>query len=72
MCSRVTTTGGRSPGSLPFTAFPDTSVQWLVAKGSPLTVAGAAAESGLYSNGIVFEEASLTAFPFDPQGEPSS
>src|SRR6187551_2795805 len=34
-------------GQCLFTAFPDRAVQWLMAKGSPLTVAGAAAESGL-------------------------
>jgi len=40
--------------------------QWLMAKGSPLTVAGAATESGLCS-----KEPTLTVFPFDPQREPS-
>jgi hypothetical protein len=37
-----------------------------MAKGSPLTVAGAAPESGLCS-----KEPTLTVFPFDPQREPS-
>ena len=63
MCSRVTTVmaGLLARGSLPCAAFPVS--QWrILALGSPLTVAGAAAASA----------EAFTAFPFNPRREPSA
>jgi hypothetical protein len=66
MCSRMTTIDGRSPGSrvsagrrLPGISSNPSGV---MAHGSPLTVAGAAAAL----------DYSFTAFPFDPRKEPSN
>src|SRR5438477_792703 len=59
--SRVTTAGGRSPGSRVVTLrrLPRTeNSQWHRTKDSPLTVAGAAAALGISPR---------TSFPFDPQ-----
>ena len=56
------TAGLLACGSSPSVAFPGRQSQWTLTEDSPLTVAGAAAALG---------ESARTAFPFDPQGEPS-
>jgi hypothetical protein len=69
MCSRVTTTGGRSPGSrvAVFRRLPGFDPSGNLTKDSPLTVAGAAAESGPCSTNHFVQRTALTAFPFDPR-----
>src|ERR1700687_5762265 len=68
MCSRVTTTGGRSPGSrvAAFHRLPRHKCP--VASGERLAAYSCGGSRGI---GTLFEELTLTAFPFDPRGEPS-
>jgi hypothetical protein len=65
MCLRVTTTGGRSPGS-PVAAFHRLPRHKCpVANGERLAAYSCGGSRGI---GTLFEELALTAFPFDPPG----
>jgi hypothetical protein len=68
MCSRVTTTGGRSPGSRVTASHRLPRHTCPVANGERLAAYSCGGSRGI---GTMFEELALTAFPFDPRGEPS-